>query len=362
MISARNRGQIVELIEASRKVGGRLAQSCRECGITERTYFRWRALCKVHGSFQDLRKTAMRPEPANKLSTEERQKVIDTMSQPEFADLPPSEIVPALADKGRYLASESSFYRILHEHKARLNRGRAARPTRRTPETHKATAPCQLWSWDITYLMGPIKGIFFYLYLIVDIFSRQIVGWEVWEKESAEYASELVRRACLSENVVTNGFPLVLHSDNGSPMKGATMLETLYKLGITPSRSRPRVSNDNAYSESLFKTLKYKPNYQPDGFATLEEARLWCLSFVHWYNTEHHHSGLKFLTPEQRHTGEWYTVMERRKNLYEEAKASHPQRWGNRQTRNWTMPLTVYLNPTRVDPTCRSEVKQDAAV
>ena len=166
----------------------------------------------------------------------------------------------------------------------------------------------------------------------------------------------------MSKNVVTNGFPLVLHSDNGSPMKGATMLETLYKLGITPSRSRPRVSNDNAYSESLFKTLKYKPNYQPDGFATLEEARLWCLSFVHWYNTEHHHSGLKFLTPEQCHTGEWYNVMERRKNLYEEAKASHPQRWGNRQTRNWTMPLTVYLNPTRVDPTCISEVKQDAAV
>ena len=140
-------------------------------------------------------------------------------------------------------------------------------------EDSNASRACQLWSWDITYLMGPIKGIFFYLYLIVDIFSRQIVGWEVWEKESAEYASELVRRAFLSEGLVTNEFPLVLHSDNGSPMKGATMLETLYELGITPSRSRPRVSNDNAYSESLFNTLKSKPNYQPDGFATLEEAR-----------------------------------------------------------------------------------------
>ena len=347
MISAPDRGRLIELIAHGVQSGAGLSKACAECGITGRTYFRWVRLGREKGSYEDQRKTAIRAIPRNKLGEGERRAVLEVMSRPEYSSLPPSEIVPALADSGVYLASESTFYRILHEQHAKLNRGRAARPTHRIPETHAATAPCQLWSWDITYLNGPVKGMFYYLYMIVDIFSRKIVGWEVWEKESAEHASELIRRAVIAEKVSSHS-PLVLHSDNGSPMKGATMLETLYKLGITPSRSRPRVSNDNAYSETLFKTLKYNPNYQPSGFASLMDARLWCNRFVRWYNTEHHHSALKFLTPEHRHTGAWRSVAEKRKTVYEAAKARHPERWHTRATRDWTLPAAVFLNPVKV--------------
>lgn len=217
--------------------------------------------------------------------------------------MPPCEIVPALADEGTYIASESTFYRILREEKMQNHRGRSQEPGKHgKPTSYVATAPNQVWTWDITYLRGPIKGVFFYLYLIIDLFSRDIVGWEVWAEESAEHASVLIRRACLAQGRLTT-MPLVLHSDNGSPMKGAIMLETLYALGITPSNSRPRVSNDNLYSESLFKTLKYRPNYQPNGFGSIAEAREWCRVFVHWYRYEHHHSGIKFLTPGERHQG-----------------------------------------------------------
>ena len=188
--------------------------------------------------------------------------------------------------------------------------------------------------------------MFFFLYLIIDIFSRDIVGWEVWDEESAEHASELIRRACLAQRRLTT-MPLVLHSDNGSPMKGATMLETLYALGITPSNSRPRVSNDNPYSESIFKTLKYRPNYQPKGFASIEEAREWCQLFVKWYRFEHHHSGIRFLTPAARHEGKDEEILKNRHLVYEQAKASHPERWNGRNTRNWSNITAVSLNPDR---------------
>ena len=169
---------------------------------------------------------------------------------------------------------------------------------------------------------------------------------EVWPEESAEHAGELIKRACLAQGRLTTT-PLVLHSDNGSPMKGATMLETLYALGITPSNSRPRVSNDNPYSESLFKTLKYRPNYQPKGFASIEEAREWCQLFVNWYRYKHHHSGIKFLTPASRHEGKDYEILEKRHAVYESAKAEHPERWNGRATRDWSNITVVYLNPDR---------------
>jgi putative transposase len=199
--------------------------------------------------------------------------------------------------------------------------------------------------WDITWLPGPIKGKYYYLYLILDLFSRKIVAWEIWEEESAKLASELVRRAVLSERLTKN-HPLVLHSDNGSPMKGATLLELLYKLSITPSRSRPRVSNDNPYAESIFRTCKYRPSYPAKGFKTLEVARQWVLEFVHWYNYQHKHSGIKFVTPVQRHTGEDKQILENRKRVYELAKARHPERW-SRSTRDWTRQDKVWLNPER---------------
>lgn len=201
--------------------------------------------------------------------------------------------------------------------------------------------------WDITWLPGPVKGMYYYLYLILDLYSRKVIAWEIWPQESAENASKLVRRAVLAENIGKNEQPLVLHSDNGSPMKGATLLETLYFLGIKPSRSRPRVSNDNPYAESIFRTCKYRPNYPLKGFSSLEEARTWALSFVRWYNNDHRHSGLNFLTPVQRHNGKDQAIFEQRTKIYEEFKAAHPERWKGRKTRDWSLDKEVWLNPER---------------
>ena len=216
------------------------------------------------------------------------------------------------------------MYRILREEKMQNHRGRSQEPGKHgKPTSYKATAPNQVWTWDITYLNGSVKVLFYYLYLIIDLFSRDVVAWEVWEEEPAENASELVKRACLAQRRLTTT-PLVLHSDNGTPMKGATMLKTLYALGITPSNIRPRVNNDNPYSESIFKTLKYRPNYQPKGFCSLEEARGWCAKFVKWYRFEHHHSGIKFLTPAERHASKGAMILANRHKVYEAAKAAHP--------------------------------------
>ena len=178
------------------------------------------------------------------------------------------------------------------------------------------------------------------------MYSRKIIAWDIWLEESAENASLLVRRGILSEKRMPSQRPLVLHSDNGSPMKGASLLETLYQLGITPSRSRPSVSNDNPYAESIFRTCKYRPGYPSKGFSGLTEARAWVLSFVHWYNEEHRHSGLNFLSPNQRHNGSANQILEQRKQVYEQAKSLHPERW-SRETRNWTLTEEVWLNPER---------------
>ena len=267
-----------------------------------------------------------------------------TVNRSENADKPPSQIVPALADEGIYIASESSFYRVMHEASQIRHRGRSEKPCKRAVSRLVATAPNQVWSWDITYLPGPIKGLYYYLYLILDIFSRDIMGWEVWEEESAEHASHLIRKATLSQGLQRNRHPLILHSDNGSPMKGATMLHTLYELGITPSRSRPRVSNDNPYSESMFRTCKYRPEYPLNGFVTLEESRNWCLDFVRWYRFEHHHSGIGYVTPNQVHSGVADKVLEKRRQVYELARAKNPLRW-SKSIRAWSLPKEVWLNP-----------------
>jgi putative transposase len=344
MISASDRENAVMLIEEAADSGATCGKACELLGITERTYYRWKNLKKTTDSYADGRPDAVRPEPANKVTPEERSRIIDICNSPEYASKPPCEIVPALADEGIYIASESTIYRILREEKMQNHRGRAEPPKHNRPTSYSATAPNQVYMWDITYLNGPHKGMFFYLYLFTDLFDRSIVGWEVYDEESAELASELIRRITLKQGRLTTE-PLVLHSDNGSPMKGATMLATLYQLGITPSNSRPRVSNDNPYAESVFKTLKYRPNYQPKGFATLEEARNWVSLFVKWYNHDHHHSGLKFLTPSQRRSGVGDKILANRHDVYEAAKAAHPERWNGRSTRDWSLPDTVYLNP-----------------
>ena len=346
MISASDRENAVKLIDEAIVSGASCNKACERLGITERTYYRWKRKKATTNSYEDDRPTADHSNPANKISAEIRKEIVNTCNKPEYASLAPCEIVPALADEGVYIASESTFYRVLREEKMANHRGRSEAPKHNHPTSYSATGPNQVYMWDITYLNGPHKGMFYYLYLFSDLYDRSIVGWEVYEEESAEHASDLIKRTCLKQSRISTE-PLVLHSDNGAPMKGATMLATLYQLGITPSNSRPRVSNDNPYAESLFKTLKYRPNYQPKGFKTLKEAREWVSLFVKWYNHDHHHSGLKFLTPYQRRSGRAEEILARRHMVYEAAKAAHPERWNGRATRDWSLPDTVYLNPDK---------------
>ncbi len=338
MISAPDRREAVQLIEEAVAAGARRAQACAELGLSLRTLQRWQ-----HRP-EDRRPTAPRPVPANKLSLEERCRVLEVANQPEFASLPPHQIVARLADRGTWLASESTIYRILKEAEQQHPRGRSRPPVKRTPTTHVADSPNQLWCWDITWLPTTVRGRYFYWYMIKDVYSRKLIANEVHECESAEQAAQLLRQACLREQLA--GRPLVLHSDNGSAMKGSTMLAAMQNLGVMPSFSRPRVSNDNAYAEALFRTAKYCPLWPEQPFDTLEAARDWVNRFVAWYNHEHRHSALKFVTPAQRHSGQADALLAKRTELYEAARARHPERW-SRTIRNWSLAATVTLNPER---------------
>ena len=250
--------------------------------------------------------------------------------------------MPLLADKGRYVASESTFYRVLDQEKLLTHRS-ASKPAKKSkPRQLIATGPNQVWSWDITYMKSPIRGGFYYAYVIMDVFSRKIVGKAVHEVESQEYAIALIRAACDAEGVDFD--KLTIHSDNGGPMKGATMVATLERLGIMQSFSRPSVSNDNPYSESLFRTAKYRPEYPSGSFASLQAARDWMDWFVRWYNHVHLHSAIGFVTPADRHAGLDRAVLSNRHELYLEARARHPERWSG-STRDWSRVETVRLNP-----------------
>ena len=318
--------------------GARQQKACELLGISTRTLQYWR----VNG-VSDQRQTTTKV-PANKLSNQETNRILAVCNSEEFCNKPPKQIVPILADQGVYLASESSFYRILRQAKQLHHRGRSAHPvTKEQPKAYVARSANQVWSWDITYLASNIRGQFYYLYLFMDIYSRKIVGWEVYANESAEQAADVLRKARFAEALPLH-HELVLHSDNGSPMKGATMLATMQKMGVVPSFSRPSVSNDNPFSESLFKTLKYVPNYPSKPFESLDEARMWVATFCKWYNHSHRHSGLKFVTPAQRHNGKDIVILERRTTVYEKARKMHPERW-SRQIRNWNHDATVELNP-----------------
>lgn len=339
MISDSDRVTAVKLIDEAKASGCRLRPACDELNISVRTYERWTKEGEIK---KDQRPLAQRPTPKNKLTKEERNEIIETVNSLEYADLAPSQIVPKLADEGKYIASESTIYRILKEEKMNTHRARSSVPVKREPPTHIATASNQVWTWDITWLNAFIKGQYYKLYLIIDMFSRLIVAYEVWEEEKAEHAECLIRKATLSQGIA--GRPLVLHSDNGSPMKAATFQATLEKLGVQSSFSRPRVSNDNPYSEALFKTMKYRPKYPVKGFASLEEARKWVKKFVKWYNYIHLHSGINFVTPYQRHYGLDKKIMENRIKIYEKAKLKHPERW-SKNIRNWSLPKYVSLNP-----------------
>jgi len=303
-----------------------------------RTIERW----QNRDNFIDKRTTAVHV-PLNKLTNEERDMIINIANTKKYCDLPPSKIVPILADEGVYIASEASFYRVLREKNQLTHRGHSKSIKHHKPKQFTAFGANQVWTWDISYLPTQVRGLYFYLYLIMDIYSRKIVGWSIHDEELSAYSAQLIEQACYDEKISRN--QIVLHSDNGSPMKGVTMIAMLEKLGVLPSFSRPSVSNDNPYSEALFKTVKYHPTFPVETyFATISDARVWCEKFVTWYNQEHLHSALKFITPQQRHNGDGCSIMKNRHEVYELAKKKHPLRW-SRHTRNWKLPKIVSLNP-----------------
>ena len=329
---------ILGLIDEAVAAGARQSKACEVIGLDPRTLQRWRAQ-----DIGDDGRAGPKHAPGNKLSAMERARVLAIANGPQYRDVSPKQIVPRLADEGVYVASESTIYRILREEKLLKHREPSKPPTERyKPKEYVATGPNQVWSWDITYLCGPVRGTFFYFYAVMDVWSRKLVAWTLEEVECAERAQVMIDAACEREGVERD--QLVLHSDNGGPMKAATFLAYLQKIGMATSFSRPSVSNDNPFSESLFRTAKYRPEYPNKPFESLEKARAWATSFVDWYNTEHRHSSIKFVTPHQRHTGEDVELLALRSLLYEEARARNPKRWTGK-TRNWEHIANVALNP-----------------
>jgi transposase InsO family protein len=343
MTAPEERKELISLISEATLAGARQAHACNIMGLSARTVQRWQRGEPGAVDGRSLR----HHEPCHKLSADERAELLAVANSPEFGHLPPSQIVPRLADQQRYIASESTFYRVLKAEKQLAHR-RSERPAhaRSKPRSVCADAPNQLYSWDITYLPTTIRGQYFYLYLFLDVFSRKIVGWQVYAEESSALASGVLRDLCAREAIQPD--QVILHSDNGGSMKGATMLATLQALGVMPSLSRPGVSNDNPYSESLFKTLKYRPAYPLKAFDTLFAARTWVSELVRWYNHEHRHSAIRFVTPAQRHANLDQDILDRRAALYESARQRNPLRWKGR-TRNWQRVNAVHLNPDRTD-------------
>jgi putative transposase len=349
MSSLPQRASVTGLIAEAVLAGARLAHACALLGFSERTLQRWQLVAEDNPDGRTMRHEA----PAHKLSALERATLLAVANSAEFGHLPPSQIVPRLADQQRYIASESTFYRVLRAENQLTHRRAERVPQKRSkPRAVCATEPDQLFSWDITYLPTTIHGIYLYLYIFLDVFSRKIVAWQIYAQESGENASEVMKDLCRREQITPG--QLILHSDNGGSMKGATMLATLQKLGVMASLSRPAVSNDNPYSESLFKTLKYRPAYPLNPFSDIAAARTWATTLVEWYNHEHRHSAIRFVTPAQRHAGLDQGILERRGALYATARARNPLRW-KRSTRNWRRIDIVYLNPDQIDITGESK-------
>ena len=319
--------------------GARRDKACDLIGLSTRGVARWRR----DAGGVDKRKGPNSPPP-QKLTPEERQRVLAIVNSPQYRDLSPRQIVPLLADRGIYVASESTIFRILREEELLQHREHSKAGSSRRPDEHVATGPNQVWAWDITYLRAPTKGKYFYLYMIVDVWSRKIVGWEVHAEESADLAKALIEKTITTENADPKN--LVLHADNGGPMKGSTMLATLQRLGVVASFSRPSVSDDNAFAEALFRTLKYRPGYPRKPFDSMAAATEWVTGFVFWYNFEHLHSAIRYVTPAARHYGLENGILANRHKVYVAAKARTPIRW-SMGTRNWTPIGAVRLNPIK---------------
>jgi len=349
MTSLTERQAVLALLAEACKGGARLGRACAQIGLSERTVQRWQRPSSGDegGDDGDLRASAKRmaPTPPNRLSDAERQAALALLNSEEFKDLPPSQIVPRLADQGHFVASESTLYRLLRS-VGQLTHRRCERvPKQRSrPRALVASRPDQIYFWDITYLPTEVRGSYFYLYLFVDLFSRKIVGWQVYDHESADRASQLLTDICERQGVVQS--QLTVHSDNGAPMKGETMLATMQRLGVAASRSRPAVSNDNPFSEALFRTLKYRPQLPVKPLQSLLQARRWVTQLVHWYNDAHRHSAIGFVTPAQRHAEIDKSLLHNRANVYAAARNRNPNRWSG-STQNWTRIAAVHLNPEK---------------
>jgi transposase InsO family protein len=345
MSTLEQRAPLLQLINQACSAGARLHQACAIIGLAARTVQRWLDAGKNAPNVGDRRSCGQRIHngPPNKLSDAQRLAAWAVLNSEEFKDLPPSQIVPRLADKGQYVASESTMYRLLRQAGQLAHRRVERAPQKRSkPRALVATQPDQIYCWDITYLPTQVRGLYFYLYLFVDIFSRKVVGWQIFDSDSAEKAAALLEDICRRQGVSAN--QVTVHSDNGGPMKGETMMATMQRLGVAHSRSRAAVSNDNPYSESLFKTLKYRPKFPLTPLADLLQARRWVTELVHWYNEEHRHSAISFVTPAQRHAQTDQAMLQARAAVYESARQQNPLRWSS-GTRDWAFVDAVHLNP-----------------
>lgn len=276
-----------------------------------------------------------------KLTQEESEEIYKICCSARFKDSNPHEIYHILLDEGVYLASESSFYRILRKRKAITHRSNTKEGVSRgKPEQRIATAANQVWMWDITWLKSPVSGMWYYAYVIIDLYDRSVINWAIYENESDKHSTQLFKDACRKHGCA----PKFVHSDNGNPMKGVTLVGFFYQLGIVPSYSRPRVSDDNPFIESFFKTLKYTPGY-PKQFNSIEYARKWFADFVDWYNNRHWHSGMQYITPMQKRKGLHCQIFASRNETLSHAKEKFPNRWGKRNTQKFIVKEQEILNP-----------------
>lgn len=309
--------------------------SSRALGVSRATVYRHRRPDPADAVIKP------RPKPKRSLTEVERQAVLDVLHSPRFVDQSPTEVYATLLDERTYLCSARTMYRILAENKeVRERRNQLRHPAYQKPEL-LATGPNQVWSWDITKLMGPAKWSYFYLYVIIDIYSRCVVGWMVATRESAELAKRLIHDTKIKQGITPG--QLIIHADRGTSMRSKAVALLLSDLGITKTHSRPHTSNDNPYSEAQFKTLKYRPDF-PARFGSIEDARAFCRGFFQWYNTEHHHSGIGLLTPETLHYGRAEAVTNARQEVLQAAYAAHPERFVNKPPQPPAIPTAVWIN------------------
>ena len=317
-----------------------MAPLCRALGISRATMYR-----SIKRD-DDGPVAVNRSEPGRALSQTERQTVLDVLHEDRFIDLAPHQVWASLLDDGKYLCSIRTMYRILGEYgEMRERRDQVKHPAYQKPEL-LAMRPNEIWSWDITKLKGPVKWTYFYLYVILDIFSRYVVGWMVAERESSKLAERLIKQTCLGQGIVRD--QLTLHADRGSSMKSKCVAMLLSDLGVTKTHSRPHVSNDNPFSESQFKTLKYRPGF-PDRFGAIQDARYFCSTFFDWYNFCHHHSGIALLTPYTVHYGQAAKVTRRRQKALDLAYEIHPERFVGQAPKAPVLPEAAWINPPSVD-------------